>query len=292
MYKIVYFLFKSVAILPLWFLYGISNILYLILYYVVRYRRRITRINLQHAFPDKPDSWHKKTEKKFYRHLCDNIVETIKLLHISDKEADRRIVVTNGDMIDELAKDGRSFMLLLGHYGNWEWVPAITRHYKMLDYNGQIYRPLKNKIFNQLLLKIRSRFNTVCIPQKKAMRNLLQAHINHQQMLIGFVADQRPNTENVHHYFPFLNQNTNFSVGAEFVGKKINARYLFMEVKIIRRGYIELTFHEIKPETNTQEEYPVTRRYTEMLEKEICKAPEYWLWSHNRWSLPYKKNKK
>lgn len=289
MYAITYCFFKLVALLPFRVLYGISDFLYLIIYHIIKYRIKVVRLNLQNSFPEKSDAWRKDIEKKYYRHLCDNIVETIKLLHLSDKDADRRIIVTNGDLIDRLAQDGRSFMLLLGHYGNWEWVPAITRHYH-LPYSGQIYRPLRNPSFDRLFLKIRSRFNSVCIAQKQAVRSLLQIQKTHQ-MLIGFVADQRPNTSNVNHHFQFLNQDTNFSVGAEFIGSKINAHFVFMDVKPLKRGYVQLTFREILPEQYEGEKYPITRRYVEMLEEVINRAPEYWLWSHNRWSLSYKNKK-
>lgn len=289
MYTIVYCFFKMIALLPFRVLYGISDFLYLIIYHGMKYRRRVVRLNLQNAFPDKSDAWRLDIEKKYYRHLCDNIVETIKLLHLSDKEADKRILVTNGDLIDRLAADGHSFMLLLGHYGNWEWVPAITRHYH-LPYSGQIYRPLKNPEFDRLFLKIRSRFHSVCIAQKQAVRSILKLNKTYQ-MLIGFVADQRPNNDNVSHYFPFLNQDTNFSVGAEFIGTKIKAHFVYMEVEPLKRGYVRLTFREIQPEYEEGTAYPITHRYVEMLDATIRRAPQYWLWSHNRWSLSYKKKK-
>lgn len=284
-YRLIYIIMKTIALLPLGVLYIFSDFMYVLMYHVVKYRRKVVKINLKNSFPDYSDKELLKIEKNFYRHLADCFVETIKLLHISDSEADKRIVVKNGELIDELSSDGRSVILLLGHYGNWEWITAINRHFRISN-SFQIYRPLKNHAFDRLMLKIRGRFGSQCIPQKKAIRTLVEVNRN-SQFVVGFVADQRPNKANVDHCVNFLNQQTICSVGGEYLSRKLNTHILFVDLSKPKRGHYEIEFKKIEP-ADSSSDYPVTDEFMHMLERNIIKNPHLWLWSHNRWSRKYK----
>ncbi|MGB4445021.1 MAG: acetyltransferase, partial [Dysgonamonadaceae bacterium] len=90
------------ALLPLSALYILSDALYFFLYYLARYRRKVVRKNLTNTFPSKSKKEIEKIEKDFYRFLCDYFVETIKLLHISDKEIKQRMKFDNPELINEL----------------------------------------------------------------------------------------------------------------------------------------------------------------------------------------------
>ncbi len=281
-YQLYSFLFYILAWLPLSILYIFSDILYVIIYRCGRYRLNIARQNLRKAFPEADEKTWKEIEQKFYHHFCDNIVETIKLLHISDREIDKRVKVINGELVDRFAKQRKPIILLLGHYGNWEWVPAITRHYSRAIISGQIYRPLKDKAFDRLMLRIRSRFHSISIPQKRAFRTLLRIRAEHRIFLVGFIADQRPNSSMLNHWTQFLHQETAYSPGGEEIGKHVDAAYVYLDVEKQRRGHYRMTFQEIIPLQDGQL-YPYTRQYLRMLEKTILREPAYWLWTHRRW---------
>ena len=154
LYNLLISLLRFWAFLPFGILYFISDGMYLIVYHIVRYRRKTVRDNLRNSFPEKSNRERKRIERKFYRHFCDCIVETIKLLHLTDKGMNKRINVTNANLIDQLAKDGAPIILYLGHYGNWEWTPAVTLHYTHPTLSGQIYRPLHNCTMEQVMLTI------------------------------------------------------------------------------------------------------------------------------------------
>ena len=174
-YSPLYLWFKLHAILPMRILYILSDILYFPLYYIVHYRRKLVSENLRKAFPDKTEKELKQLEQKFYHHFCDYIVETIKLMHISDEEMRRRMKFEQVEIIDRLFAENRSIIILLGHFGNWEWVPSVTLWTRTPDVMfAQIYRPLKNKWFDRFFLKLRSRFGSVCIAKQDTLRAILQ----------------------------------------------------------------------------------------------------------------------
>ena len=221
-------------------------------------------------------------EFKFYRHFCDCIIETVKLLHISDKEIDRRVKLSNGSLIEQIAESNRPIVLFLGHYCNWEWVQAISRHYKRPKINGEIYRPVHDPVMDKIMLKIRSKFGHILIPQKKAVRTILALKNTNESFMIGFISDQRPNSSNLNHWTTFLNQETAYSAGGEEIGKKINAEYVYLDIEKVKRGYYEMTFKIVTPQEGDGK-YPYTLQFMQMMETTILRAPEYWLWSHKRW---------
>ena len=284
-YKIVYTAFRLLASLPLSFLYFISDIIFIILYYVIKYRQKVVDKNLGNSFPEMKPEERERTKKMFYMHLSDCIVETIKMLHISDKEMSERVVVNNTELIENKANDGKSIILFMGHYGNWEWVQEISKRYKKPGLSGEIYRHAKNKVFNRLIITIRSRFNTMQIEQKKAVRTLIGLNREGKQILVGFISDQRPNSSNLNHWLYFLNQETAIAVGGEEIGKHIGAHYVYLDIEKPSRGHYVLTFKEIIPHNDIKDEYPVTAEFYRMFEQTIKRDPAYWLWSHDRWKF-------
>lgn len=285
-YYIVKTLVYGIAMLPMSFLYVLSDILYIFMRYVIRYRKDTILANLRYSFPKKTEFEVNAVMSGFYHHLCDCIVEDIKLLHISDGELRKRVTVQGTELIEELARDGRSIIVMLGHYGNWEWVQEVTNRYSRPQLNAEIYRPAKNPLFNQLLYDIRSRFDTVQIPQKQAIRTLLRYNNQQQQFLVGFISDQRPNSKSLNHWINFLNQETAIAIGGEEIGRHIGAHFVYLDIEKPHRGHYVFTFKEIKIASDlAQEEYPLTKTFYRLFEETILRNPCYWLWSHKRWRI-------
>lgn len=281
-YYIYLLLLWPLSLLPLCVLYRISDVLYVICYRLLHYRIKVTRRNLEMVFPEKSEAERRQTERLYYRHLCDTIVETVHQLSMSHSEMDRRITAEGGELIEQAAAEGRPSIVYLGHYCNWEWSLAITRHYKQPKLSSAIYRPIRDKGMDRLMLKIRSRFGCNVIPQDKTVRTLLQWRREHGTFAIGFIADQRPNGVNLNHWLTFLGQETAYPPGGEDIGRKMDAAYFYLDVTQPRRGYQHLTLRPITP-LQDGAPYPYTRAYYKMMEASIRRTPHLWLWSHRRW---------
>ena len=278
---------KAIAIWPYWVLHAFSSVLYPIVYYVAKYRRAVTRRNLQNAFPEKSVEEIVEIEKRFYRHFCDYVVETLKLMSISDKQMRRHMRFTNPELIEQLRADGRPIFLYLGHQCNWEYVISITM-WTHPDFKAvQIYHPLKNKSMDKLMYRLRSRFNSVGVPQKQTLRAVLTMIREGKQPLLGLIADQRPPRKPEPEWMEFLHQDTPIITGGEVMGRKLDAHFVYGSMRCVRRGYYELTFQPIKPVEGEESGY--SKQYMRMLEKDIVAQPHMWLWTHNRWSM--KRNK-
>ena len=270
---------KWVAALPLRVLYGFADFIYPVVYHIIGYRKRVVRQNLREAFPDKSALELRKIEKEFYRFLCDTIVETVKLLHISDRQLMKRVEIANPEAVTETIDAGRSAALLLGHYGNWEWVQEISRCFPDTSFKSSIYHPLNNKLWDNIYKIIRSRWHSHIIPMKAAPRQLLDK--SHQPWICGFIADARPRKTDRDNQVEFLNHLTSFIYGPEIIGDKVGADFFFLEMERIRRGHYRITFHKLQKEGTRS--FPATRAFWKEFEQAIKKKPAYWLWSHKRW---------
>lgn len=283
LFTLVNFALKIISLLPYSVLYLFSSMIYPILYYVIRYRREAVHSNLINSFPDKSEKEIIEIEKNFYRHFCDYVMETLKLLHISDDEIRRRMRFTNSELIEELREDGRPFFIYLGHQCNWEYIISITLWISPSITAYQIYHPLSNKIMDKLIYRLRSRFNSIGLPQKQAVRSILTLVREGKQPLVGLISDQRPPKYPEPEWMTFMNQETPIITGGEAMGRKVNAHFIYGSVKCVRRGYYEITFHQIEPIEG--EEFSYSKQYMRMLEKDIIAQPHMWLWSHKRWSI-------
>lgn len=280
-------LFMPLAWLPLCILYRLSDLLYVIMYRMKHYRLHVVRENLRTSFPDKSQQELLQIEKEFYHHFCDNIVETIKLLHISDKQMRRRVTVHGTEFVEDTARRNRPLVIYLGHYGNWEWVPSITLFYNEPKVSAQIYKPIHDAAFDKLMLRLRSRFHSISIPRKKAFRQLLTMRRDIGTFMVGFISDHRTNRDASKYHIDFLRHDTEFFPGGEEIGNRIDAEFLYLDVEKTGRGHYTFTLVPIVPD-DTDQDYPITRKYLKMLEATIDRAPAYWLWSHKRWLKPKK----
>ena len=284
LYFPLYFYFWLHALLPLKILYILSDILFFPMFYIVRYRRKLVYQNMKDSFPEKSEKEIRRMEKAFYHHFCDYIVETIKLLHISDKETRKRVKFHNTEALQEIVDNGGSCLMLLGHYGNSEFVPSVTLWMcKGSVIFAQIYRPLKNKWFDRFFLKLRGRYHSECIAKQDTLRSILRYKSSGRPSITGFMADQTPSPANIHHWVNFLNHDTPVFTGVEKIAHKVGFSVFYFDVEKIKRGYYSVTIREISKNPKETEEFEITNKYMEMMETTILRAPEYWLWTHNRW---------
>ncbi len=285
LYSPLYLFIWLHSLLPFWVLYILSDILFLLVYYVVGYRRKVVYGNMRNSFPDKDEKEIHRMERAFYRHFCDYIVETIKLLHISDATTKHRFVMENTEVLQQAIDERRQVILMLGHYGNWEYIPSITLwvDYPQDAVMGELYRPLKNRWFNNFFLKLRSRYKTVNIPKNDVLREFIKFRRDKRPAVIGFMADQTPSPANIHYWSNFLNQDTPMLTGIERIAQKLDCTLVYADVIKLKRGYYKIVYKEITQTPKEYKEFELTEIYTRLMEKTILRAPEFWLWTHKRW---------
>ena len=272
------FIIKLLSILPLSWLYILSDFLYYISFYVVRYRRKVVIKNLKAAFPDKALPELRQIEKSFYRNLCDYAVETLRAYSISPDELKERLtfILPNDANFGKVPVIG-----LTSHQFNWEWLmlAGCIQLNMGIDF---VYQPLKNKSFDNFMLRLRSRFGAYPIKRSKVGRVALQR--KQVVRIIALVADQFPSKKNDKRYWAnFLGQETAFYFGIEQLALLTQYPVYHFSLRKVKRGYYECKISEIAIPPYTHETPKIIDAYVKATEDMINNEPQSWLWSHNRW---------
>lgn len=281
--KILFAIVYPVSRLPFGVLYFISDLLYPLVYYIVRYRRKVVRKNLTCSFPEKPMEEILKIERKFYRFFCDYLVENIKSLTISEEEMKKRMVFENMEAVADTLTRKQMIFLYLGHFCNWEYIASVNWWMPEGTSTAQLYSKLHNEAMDRLFYRIRNHYGGENINKKESLRRIIALKKSGARKMIGFVADQGPKRENIHLWVDFLNQDTPVFTGTERIAKKVDAAIYYGAMRRVKRGYYRMELEKFTEDVNQFEEHELTRLFMKHLEEDIRKDPARWLWSHNRW---------
>ena len=283
LYWLVYIGMWLIASLPFRALYILSDFLRIIMQYIVHYRRGVIRLNLRNSFPEKTDKELKDIENKYYKYICDYMLEDVKMLRMSSEDLLQRMkYIKLDESLDMVDKYG-GVICLIPHYANFEWLTGLGFMMKNGDLAVQVYKPLHNKHLDELFKKIRTRFGSVNIAKHSTARELIRLHRSDKKMIVGLITDQSPNMSEAHHWTTFLNQDTVFMDGAERLSRMMNFPAVYCSLHKTRRGYCEVSFDLITEFPKETAEGEITEQFARLVEDTIRKKPEYWFWSHKRW---------
>jgi KDO2-lipid IV(A) lauroyltransferase len=280
-YLIIYPFLWIISILPFRLLYVVSDGLYLLTYHIIGYRKKVVKSNLTLVFPEKSEAEREEITKKFYHHLCDMILEAIKSLTISEATMKKRFKFSNIEELKPFEDQGKSIVLMCGHYGNFEWIFIMQRYINFKGY--AIYKRLANKYFDKLVKRIRARYNSHLITTKESIPTLIKAKQNGELTINGFASDQSPKLHKTFHWANFMGIKVPVHTGAEILAKKLDMAVVFFGVKKVKRGYYETTFTTLANNAKDFKNYQITEAFLKLVEKQIYEAPEYYLWTHKRW---------
>lgn len=279
-YIIYYCLIIPVSLLPFPLLYGLSDFLFFLFYYVLGYRKKIVTGNIKRSFPEKSEKEQLQIARKFYRHFCDLILESIKTFTISEKEVAKRVVCKNPEAINKYYDQNRSVIIAGGHYNNWEifavGVDALIKHKAV-----GIYKPLSNKFFDEKIRGTRGKYGLYMI-STKIVKRVFDEEVNNLISTI-FAIDQSPSNSNNCYWMEFLNQETGVLFGVEKYAKEYNFPVVYGRINKEKRGHYSFEFFPVFDNPRETEYGKITEKVTKMLAEDIQAIPEYWLWTHRRW---------
>lgn len=270
----------GISLLPFPLLYLLSDGVYWLLFRVIGYRRKVVLTNLRNSFPERTEAEIQVIADRFFRWFCDLTLETLKTLTISPEEVRKRVEFKNIDLLRQFAREGRSVILVLGHYGNWELAGARYSQEKDIPQLYVIYHPLQNKHFDRLLYHMRTRHGT----KLYTMRETSKAMIRDKDMLTAtaFIADQTPSPDRAW-WTNFLNQDTPVFLGTESLARKLGQPVVYIHIARPRRGHYLMRAEPLVPLPRDTRDGEITEAHTRRLERDIREHPEIWLWTHRRW---------
>ena len=284
LYYIVFGLWWIVSILPMPIHYLFSTLGYLVIRYVVRYRRALVKKNLQESFPTLTQRELKLVEKRFYLYFCDLIAESVKFFSISKKEMRSRMEFRGLERVHESLAKGRSCACFLGHCGNWEYVSSLPLWIDpKLGRCLQLYHPLENQVMDKLIGYERERMGSTNIPMAQSIRHIMKYQKEGTPVVVGFISDQVPIWESLNYWLPFLHHDTPVMTGGERIARKMGMDCYYIHMQRLRRGRYVATFELMTDTPKQMPEHWITEQYYKRLEENISEQPSYWLWTHRRW---------
>ena len=278
-----YLPFYALSVLPLRVLYIFSDMVFVLVYHIIGYRKEIVHDNLKKSFPDKEEAEIKKIEKKFYRHFCDLMVESLKSLTIKPKQVKKRLHIKNPELLEKYLQDKKDILLYTAHQGNWEWLIFLPLFFPY--YSNTFYRPQKNSYINGLLTLIRQRFGVHLVEERNGYRTIVQLKEAQIPMMNCMIGDQSPTRKSAKYWHTFLDRQTAFLAGADKIAKKTDQVVLFPYFEKKARGVYELAFDLLTEDPKSDGGSGIIEKYAKQLERTIKRSPELWLWSHRRWKL-------
>jgi len=280
-YYLILIVFRILTLLPLWAMYLISELFTILTYYVFGYRKKVVFENLQKSFPEKKEDEIRQIARKYYRHLSALIVENIYLRFVSKKNLQKRILLENRELLDNLHKQGKNIIAMLGHTGNWEFPAAL---FQSLPYWGAAaYKQLSSTPFDKIYYDIRKRAGVEPVEMNDVLRKILEWNKKEEPYILCMVADQAPAKSDKNHWIQFLNQDTVVYLGSEKLAKKYDMAVVYIKIVKCKKGIYKITPQLITSTPKDTAEFEITEKYFQLLEESIVENPPYWLWSHRRW---------
>lgn len=278
MYYLLLILLYPLALLPMRALYLVSDVVYGLLYYILGYRKQVTSDNLRHAFPEKSEAEIRQIMKRFYRNFCDQWIETLKMLTISEKELNKR-VKGNWEVFRQLDAEGKNTYALLGHNFNWEWANLACQYNSPQQFAG-VYLPVANKAFDRLLHRMRTKGGgwLISMKEKRGFQRLQQV-----RYIVGLIADQNPSNLSVATWLPFMHREAPFFKGSDQLPRRAKAAVVFAGIKKLKRGHYEVNLQLLTDDASTLNENDILRAYVSFMEAQLRAQPDNWLWTHKRW---------
>ncbi|MBL7923444.1 MAG: lysophospholipid acyltransferase family protein [Bacteroidia bacterium] len=275
-----YLVILPVSSLPFFLLYRISDVLFFIFYYLIRYRRKVIHGNICRSFPDRSSKEQEKITRDFYSHFCDIIVESLKIFTISREQVRERMKFENPELINRYFEQGRSVILAGGHYNNWELF-AVAIDEAIRHKSIAIYKPLSNSFFDEKMRKTRGKYGLHMIPIKEVKKEFEERKQELTTMIFG--TDQSPGNVNKAYWMHFLNQETAVLFGTERFAVEYNYPVVYGCIHKVSRGHYRVEFKVVTDDPASTAYGEITSRHTRLLEEDILRKPEFWLWSHRRW---------
>ena len=277
-----YCILNPISLLPFPVMYFVSDIFFVILYYIFPYRKKLVIANLKRSFPQKSEKEILQITKEFYKHFCDIVFETLKVFTASPGTIKSRVILENTDILRNYYKQGKSVIVVTGHYSNWEW-PAVTLPFHSDHKGSGIYSVLSNKFFDKKLRSTRARFGTQLMSTRQVHEFFEET--KNELFTYGFINDQSPSKPEKGHWMTFLGQDTCMLLGAEKYALLYNYPVVYGKITKEKRGHYKLSYELVSDNPNSEKPFFITEQCGRINEKLITAKPEYWLWTHRRWKF-------
>lgn len=285
LYVAIFSFFKFlVKYLPTSWLNAIINGLATIGYILGKKHNKTARVNLDLAFGNRLNQNEKESiVKKCYQNLLHLIKDLIINQSISKEAFLNKVTIHNEHYYREAEAYKKGVIFLTAHYGNWEISSmSVGAKYGAISVIG---RRLDSPKMNAILENNRQRFNVKLLEKKGAMRGILKALNNGEN--VGLLVDQNTaDSDGI--LISFFGKKARHTPAAAQFAQKTNSVIIPAFVTTHDNEHYDLTFYPpIFPHTNNESLEEQVQKQADITQYAIEQKPDEWFWFHRRWKNQY-----
>lgn len=284
MYYILYPFLWLISLLPFRVLYILSDAIFLLVFYVIGYRKQVVLYNLSIAFPDKTEAERLTIAKEFYHNLIDTFVESIKFITISKETALKR---SSADFtaLDRAIATGKPVYALGCHQFNWEYVNVLFPLHLKVPFIG-VYMPIANPALERIFHDFRKRYGTVLVAATKFKEQ--RDELLKGQYVIALAADQNPGHPANAYWMPLFGKPAPFVTGPAKGAVRTGAAVVMAEMQRIKRGHYHFALRLVTESADQYTPQQLAALFRDQLQQVIRNNPSNYLWSHRRWKYEWR----
>jgi KDO2-lipid IV(A) lauroyltransferase len=246
-----------------------------------RRHRRIALQNVAAAFPRKSAAERRALVRKVFGHFGRLLFELLKFSGLSKEDVLARVEIEGGDRIRDARAKGLGALLFTGHFGYWE-INAIA-HAAAFAPIGVLARPLDNRRLHDLLEQMRGCLGNYVIYRRGALRRVLKAlSANDGVAILIDQHIQAPDAVTVN----FFDRPAATTLALGVLALRTGAPVVPVFALPLGVGRYRLVYERpVDPPADDSPEAirDFTQRCTDVLEMQVRRHPELWLWMHRRW---------
>lgn len=259
---------------------ALAMVLGRVLWWLMPSRRRLTVANLQAAFPEASQKSLHQLARAAYRNLALVGLELLATPHMPMRALRQRFRFTNPELVHSALAQGRGVILASAHLANWEW-SALAAALEFRQPLLVVVKEQRNRAFNQWLWRVRTLTGNRLVPMYGAARAMLQQLGSGG--IVALLADQaaEPGSDV---FVPFFGRPALTHKAPAALARRTGALLVVAYCLRAADGNYDVFFEPIA-EANDEAVplHHVVALYTQRLEAAIRRAPEQWVWQHNRW---------
>jgi KDO2-lipid IV(A) lauroyltransferase len=286
-HRLEYALFSAVVrfsrFTPAWGLRAEASSL---VFFFKRFSRRHFRLvesNLTAAFPDASPHERRDLQDRIYGHFGRLFVEIIRTFARRQPQAIlARSRILHPEFIEHALMKKRGLLVFSAHFGNWEWLPLIL-HTRFKKNIFSVARPMDNPLIEGKVRNFREAMGSIVIYKKNSLRHIL-AKLADNEIVCLLIDQNAVPREGVFVDFFGRKASTITSVAQLHLKKNIPVLPAFLHYEG-REIVLEIQ-PEIKlPRSGNEHDdlLALTQHMTGLIEGQIRRFPEQWLWFHDRW---------
>lgn len=233
--------------------------------------------NITYFLPEK--SWYEKlwiVTNNFLYYIF-FIIDMLKAAGMNTNEIKRRIILDDHacEQLRQCIESKQAFVLLIAHFGHWEWLGMRISIEIAPHTLYSIYMPIHNKLINKLVFNIRNLYSR---PFANCNLDYIHQISKKDVPAVAIVTDYSPGVANKKYWGYFLGREIALPVGIHRIPKLLKAKVFFVYCKRERLGYYSMHMKQIAmvPHVTVEDILPA---YLHELGKLVRKYPEQYLWA-------------